>query len=134
MKNTSNTPKDRSLSLKARICRLLRWTEEQYFHFQYNSGLTYLEHYVPDEHYAQEVSKSRIFWNWWKLQWMNRDEVFLEHISESSISVSTVEELYLEMNNGVKLTESNHPHSTVMEESYAQMVQELNKAEVCKTR
>jgi hypothetical protein len=126
-------PKDHSLALRARVCFLLRWNELQYGRLQYNAGLAYLIAYLKDEYYAEQVSKSKRFWSWWKNHWTLRDEAFTEHVESKGISVTTLEDLYLELHNGVRLTESIHPNAVVLEEGFEEMMHDLVKEEVCKS-
>lgn len=127
-----NAPKDRALALRARVCKMLRWDELQYGQLQFNAGLTYLMEYLKDEFYAEQVSKSKRFWAWWRNHWMLRDESFVQHVEIKGISVTLIEDLYLELNNGVKLTETIHPNAAVLEESYPAMIGEVVKEELCR--
>lgn len=136
MKHTAtlqhNAPKDRALALRARVCQMLRYSELEYGQLQYNAGLSYLMEYLKDEYYAEQVSKSRRFWAWWRNHWMLRDEAFVEHVQTKGMSVTLFEDFYLELHNGVKLTESIHPNAAVLEESFEGMMHDLVKEEVCK--
>lgn len=89
----------KATTLKQRVCELLQWSEEEYANFQYEMGLQYLQVYVPgDPQGAEQLTHSKIYWNWWKNAWSARDEQFV---------------------NDAK------PHWVVLEESYKSMIQEF---------
>lgn len=120
-------PSERSERLKAAICEILKCTPEQYAEFQYQSGLRYLKAYLPgDEEAAEMLSRCRIFWNWWRNHWTNRDEMFLCLHQENPLrDRQIILQLYLQYNSGKMLADSIHPNSVVLNESYAQMITEL---------
>lgn len=66
-------------TVKEQVCKILHWSELEYANYQYEQGLAYLQAYIPrDPQGIQELESSRIFWNWWKNQWVIRDETFLQ--------------------------------------------------------
>ena len=65
---------------KHRVMDLLGWTEEQYCMMQYNSGLYYLVLYLKEHKESiRMLEGSRLFWNWWKAKWYQRDMQFIAH-------------------------------------------------------
>lgn len=123
-------PKERGLALKASVMKLLKWSEMDFAEFQYESGLTYLKAYLPKDVYGQEaLAASKIFWNWWKNQWANRDEVFYLDVTDTEISLLNRVRLYRALHDGYNLTKEIHPHRVVMEESYAIMVTDFVEKE-----
>lgn len=119
--------KERAERLKADICRLLKCTPEQYAEFQYQSGLRYLKEYLPGDAEAGEMlSRCRVFWQWWRNHWTNRDEMFLCLHQENPVrGREVIIKLYLQYNSGKMLADCIHPNSVVLSESYAQMITEL---------
>lgn len=134
MKEVTNSrtpePKVRLNTLKASVTNLLKWSEMEFAEFQYESGLTYLKAYLSKDAYGQDaLAASKIFWNWWKNQWANRDEVFYLDVTTSEISLANRVRLYRALHDGYNLTKEIHPHRVVMEESYALMVTEFVEKE-----
>ena len=70
---------ERAKLLKLRVCQLLGWTEMEYAEFQFACGKQYLQHYIPrDPEGIDELVTSKLYWNWWKLMWTNRDWAYLD--------------------------------------------------------
>ena len=65
----------------AAIVGLLCISEAEYNILIYNMGLEYLHalYAAPDDSVLPH-EHSPMFWNWWKIGWRNRDELFLYHI------------------------------------------------------
>jgi hypothetical protein len=117
-------------ALKREIIRLLDWDEQLYADAQYSTGIEYLEIYLEeDRHFADLLSRSKIFWQWWKNHWSNRDETFIEMLRGLSTNVRYRRELYVDFNNGKTLAELIHPNSIVLNETYAEMITEVVKIE-----
>lgn len=132
---TQREPQEERLArLKAAMCELLECTPEQYAEFQYQAGLKYLKHYMPnDPTSADNLSRSTVFWNWWRNHWANRDEHFMCLHDRCPIHRRDVKiELYTKYNDGKDLAENIHPNSVVLNESYAVMISELIKTETAK--
>jgi hypothetical protein len=135
MKNTTipskETPAFRAERLKGAVCELLKCSDEQYNTFQYKSGMRYLKAYLASDQTAiDQVSASRIFWNWWRNHWTNRDEMFLCLYKEHPIHErEIILQIYLEYNSGANLTDTIYPNSAVLNESYAEMITMVVKYE-----
>lgn len=113
-----------------RIVSLLRWDDDRYSRFLFESGNAYLYAYIKGE--AEEViaqiKRSRSFWNWWKLHWEKRDIAFLD--SAESVDWRLARQLYQNLHDAATLAGEIYPNGEVLGESYAKMIGELNK-EVC---
>jgi hypothetical protein len=130
-----NARKERASELRAFICALLKCTNEQYAELVYNEGLKYLKHYLPDDPEGREMlNRSRVFWNWWKNHFANRDEEFKGMVEAHPLLPTHREEimrqLYLNYNDGRQLALNLHPQSVVLEESYSDMIHKLLRKEV----
>jgi hypothetical protein len=113
-----------------KVCRELKWTDEDYSRYQYETGIAYLTHYLNhDEYSIQAMERHRIFWNWWKNHWTNRDEKFMEQVVNTTFSVNTQRELYNDMHDAETLARCIYPNGVVLNETYADMVTELVKHE-----
>lgn len=127
------TRKEKAKQLKAVVIDLLQWDELEYATFQYECGLAYLRHYIPGDNWGQDMlQRSKLFWNWWKNQWTLRDESFCAMDSEvptSRVGISTenLRRLYLHLHDAAILASDIYPNRVVLEESYSQMIEELNK-------
>ncbi len=135
MKNQTNihinAPKDRALALKAQVTALLKWNDQGYADLQYTTGMKYLKLFLEgDEHMVDVLSASKVFWQWWRNHWMNRDQEFLK--LHGNIYINNLEvrrQLYVQYNGAKMLAECIHPNSVVMNESYTEMIHSLVKTE-----
>lgn len=119
--------KEQSERIKRCMCELLECSPEQYAKFQYQSGLKYLKHYMPtDPNGADNLSRAKVFWAWWRNHWTNRDEHFLCLAEKTPIRDRDIKiQLYTQYHDGKELATSIHPNSAVLNESYAEMIQQL---------
>lgn len=127
-KSASQAQKERAALLKAWICEILSCTEEQYGEFVYAEGLKYLRYFLPDDQDGRRMlSRARVFWNWWKNHWTNRDGSFKQLFESFPIpdDRDVRIQLYLNYHDGKQLAENMHPQSIVLEESYNEMIHEL---------
>jgi hypothetical protein len=115
----------------------LRWSEEQYADFMYNCGLAYLQFYIGNEpqEVLSHIRKSKTFWNWWKLHWQKRDEEFFQKWKEEVIDGNCNAglewlEIYFEYHDPKTLAAEIYPSGVVLGESYATMIDQLNKEAV----
>jgi len=128
--------REQAAKTKAVVMTLLQWTELEYAEFQYESGLAYLRHYIPWDKWGQDMlQRSKLFWNWWKNQWALRDESFCAMdsevpTSEVGISTANLRRLYYHLHDAAILASDIYPNRTVLEESYNQMIHQLNKEEI----
>jgi hypothetical protein len=125
------TRKEQAERLQAVITELLQCSQAQYNELQYKEGLKYLKYYLPgDKHSADLLSRSKVFWAWWKNHWINRDVSFMcLHESNPIRDLQIRLQLYLQYNDGRHLAQSITPNSVVLDESYAEMITELVKSE-----
>lgn len=124
---TPEERKDRVAYNQQQVMRLLRWDEETYCTFKYESGLTYLRHYTRED--ADAISwleTHRLFWNWWKNHWNMRDEDFLQ--LSWKVPDFKQEHLYRQMHNPGMLAREITPNGRILGDSYAQMIGSANRA------
>jgi hypothetical protein len=140
MKNLTTVRKEtrpeRAGRLRAAIIELLKCRDDQYNEFQFQSGTRYLQTYLhSDPAAADALCRSRVFWNWWKNHWTNRDESFLDLRRRYPVKDrEMILQLYLQYNSGKTLAEDIHPHSSVLNESYAEMITEVVTIETKKQK
>lgn len=116
-------------SLKQKICLMLNWSEVAYAQFQYETGLEYLMLYTLDDQLAiAQLECSKIFWNWWKNSWANRDETFLHNLTV--FKCYDKEKMYRKLHDALALAEEMTPDAIVLGESYKVMIGEVIKKEV----
>lgn len=110
------------------VQRLLRWNGGQYSQFMYECGLAYLDYYTNGEsaEIVRQISASGIFWNWWRLNWQNRDAVYMESMLVP-ISVTACRDIYIALHDPEALASELYPNGQVLGESYAMMIAELNE-------
>lgn len=118
-------------TIQQQVIKLLGWTEQQYSNYVFETGFAYLNHYLPDEsHYIITcMTRSMVFWNWWKLQWHFRDQVFTESYYKL-MRLDCVEDIYHDLHDAKTLASSIYPNGVALEESYAIMINELNNEAV----
>lgn len=115
--------------VKTAIIELMECSKLQYCSFQYEQGLKYLEKYVGDE--AWRLERSDTFWNWWKNQWLLRDEqLLIGHLENCCLSLRRT--VYSDIHDGVHLASDIHPNKYIMERSYAIMMDQFIKQELDK--
>lgn len=108
--------------VKTAIIALLNCTELAYCYFVYNQGLLYLDSYIQDDAYRLE--RSPAFWNWWKNQWLLRDEeLLIGNLENTCIDLRRL--VYRDIHNGWKLATQIHPHKIILDLSYAVMIAEV---------
>lgn len=115
------------LTNQQRIIKLLGWDEMQYSQFVYDTGLRYLELYIPTDHAGIDaLSRSKIFWAWWRNHWAARDAKFMAPGPEGERN----EIYYKWYHSPHRLTNEIFPNAVVLGESYAVMIDHFNKSVV----
>lgn len=116
----------RADSLKRKVCAELRWTDLQYNEYQFQQGHDYLMAYLKADAYSVRVmERTRIFWSWWRNHWTNRDEGFMEFVTNTTYSVAEMREFYGDVHDAHLLAECIYPNGVILNESYANMITEL---------
>ncbi len=119
--------------LKSEICRLLEWTELEYAEFQYKTGCQYLQAYIPnDPQGIDELLNHKLFWNWWKNQWHNRDFAFMLDSEKelSDLNIGNKRLIYMHYHDAVILSLEITPNSIILGNAYKSMIGQLIKKEV----
>lgn len=101
------------------VLMMLDWSEEQYAQFKYETGLKYLQLYMKGLPQMISYAESdRMFWNWWRNCWDNRDQVFIEHCKGYGVSRARLVYIYLGAHDPSKLLFEIRPPKCVREEAY----------------
>lgn len=117
------------LTNSQRVMSILRWNELEYATFIHETGLEYLELYIPgDRQGIDALSRSRIFWNWWKNHWAIRDQQFLDEMDKDIEHSFIPKALYEFYHSADMLSSSIFPNAVVLENSYAKMIGHFNKS------
>lgn len=117
------------LTNSQRIIQMLRWTELEYATFINETGLQYLEAYIPgDRAGIDALNRSRIFWNWWKNHWAIRDKQFLDRVDFLGDKTGRIDHLYFAFHEVNMLLCTVFPNAIILEESYAIMIDHFNKS------
>ena len=114
------------------VQQLLKWTAGEHNQFIYDCGLAYLTHYIIDESEVimSHITRSRIFWNWWKLNWQARDQAFIDR-KVVDLKTETWHLIYRELHAPKTLAAEIYPSGVVLGESYKSMIQQLNGEALC---
>lgn len=111
------------------IQQALQWTEQEYFNFQFETGIAYLEHYIPgDQHGIDLLSRDRIYWNWWRNHWAQRDEQFLSLFTPEFSHPKILEKIYKGFHDVYTLVNEIYPSAAILNDSYAVMIDDFHKA------
>jgi hypothetical protein len=118
--------------LKAQICHLLEWEELQYGEFQFQSGCLYLQYYISkDPVVIDEVLLHRLYWKWWKNEWLDRDYVLAGTLVKcDQLSIEEKRRLYRNWHDARVLADECSPVGLIMSNGYKTMISELIKSEV----
>jgi hypothetical protein len=116
-------------ALKATVCRWLGWSELEYGQFQYEMGLAYLRFYISGDQWGQDLlQRTRLFWAWWKNEWMARDMTFCNNENgRPPMSTGNLVRRYRHLHDATTLASDIYPGRMIMEESYSQMIGSLIK-------
>lgn len=120
--------KKEMIATRAVICEILSWTEIDFTNFQYRIGTQYLQSYLSKEPViVDELIASRIFWNWWRNEWLLRDKNFLYHAMNND-NLAVLSELYVQFHNVEVLLSDIYPCAIVLNQSYARMMGSYQKS------
>jgi len=109
--------------MKQRLIKLLAWSELEYAEFQYNSGIEYLNAYIPDDvHGIDMLLRNRIFWNWWKNHWSIRDQQFLDSDMDC-MDTKKLQRIYIRYNSNLAC--EIYPNAHVLGSDYCRMIGKL---------
>lgn len=101
-------------TIRRQIIELLHLDEDKFHHTIYETGMLYLHAYFADEAVIDFVSRRKEFWNWWKNQWFIRDQVFVESLELSYVSLSYRHALYEALHNPQVLAAEIFPGRVVL--------------------
>lgn len=119
--------------IKAAVCRVLNWDELQYAEFQYKIGCQYLQYYIPNAPEGiDELLRNRIYWNWWKNRWVDRDYSYLANpwLGNSDLSSNDFFWVYQVYHDAEVLAMEITMPGSILGQSYANMIRDIIKAEV----
>lgn len=113
--------------LVTQVLNVLGWDELKYARFQEGRGHNYLlETFGHKTPMLQEIPKHKIFWSWWKVQWMKRDRSFLDMLN--LLKPNEYQEYYRDLHDPCSMP--FRPHSETMARSYESMISNLIKEAV----
>lgn len=126
MENQALTPAQQKADATMReVCLLLNWTDMQYNEFLYQNGIAYLHLYLPcDEWGRQQLERSRLFWNWFKLLWISLDKDLLNDALFTKLPCEKRRNDYRFMHCPRTLVYHVKPNAVVL--------QSLKKSDLCK--
>lgn len=120
--------RDAAARSQRRVQYLLQWDDLTYGNMKFKAGLRYLAYYLRgDEDSIKLLSYNRIFWQWWKNHWTIREEAWLEDAEKlEKLQLGVRRNSYRVIHNPAALANEIHPNAVVLDDSYAQMISELN--------
>lgn len=96
----------------------------------YLNGLTYLEHYVRDRQDIDRFERSRIFWNWWKIQWTIREEEFMTYAINYPLPQRFF--FWCKLHDPLLLAQERTPNGEILGNSWCVMIGNMRKEEAKK--
>lgn len=106
------------------ICRLLGWTDLEYNTFMWETGVEYLNYYLPNDTWGKQMLEgNKTFWRWWINQFANRDAEFLQNVKGDRNALQLC--YMLEYHDAKILAEEIYPAGVSMGNSYKTMVQNI---------
>lgn len=110
-----------------RVCQLLGWDIETYTNYQHEKGLEYLAEQADNRNWDVDImAKTPRFWDWWINHWNARDAEFIG--TWNDWPMSWLRRKYNDLNAVEGF--SFWPHKIIMEQSYAIMIEQINKEAV----
>ncbi|MBN8668737.1 MAG: hypothetical protein J0M30_14665 [Chitinophagales bacterium] len=86
---------------EARVSDLLAWKDGEYTVFLWNSGLSYLSHYIgtKDPDAIRMLQGRKEFWNWWKMIHHGIDSGFVEEWDglEGTVPIIDLRQMYRDL-------------------------------------
>jgi hypothetical protein len=122
---------EKMIAAKEAVMQLMHWTEKEYNEYQVKMGCQYLQGYIPqcpDE--IDALINNRIFWNWWRNEWLFRDTAFITS-DVDQLKPSTRQQIYLNINDADVLRHEIFPSGVVLNCHYANMIREIQKDIAC---
>lgn len=119
--------------LKQEVCRLLEWDELQYGEFQYKIGCQYLQHFISIDPVAIDtLTRNKLYWNWWKNQWHDRDFGYLTNpwLYHPDVPVEDKLCIYRFYHDAEVLSLEISPNGIILGSAYSKMIGDLIKTEV----
>ena len=111
-----------------KVLTALAWNEQQYAEFIYGCGLAYLNAFIKGyDIIISQISKSEIFWDWWKDHWENREKEFLEILETFPEDVESVSDLHKTLHDPYDLAAAMNLNGQVLQESYVNLIHDITK-------
>lgn len=110
------------------ILWLTGMTEEEYYRFQFNTGIEWLTTYTgDDEIIIRRVLEQPLIWKWWINEWNRRDAKNLECIYHAYIlHKAECMARYRMMHQDIFIRWT--PPYTLLEQAYCMAIHDMNKA------
>lgn len=107
---------------KATVMQHLKLDELQLHTMQYHAGIQYVEFNNPSKFDQDVLLLSPIFWKWWVNQWNLRDSILVPTLltRPQRFDIKSYNRIH-----DIKFI-NQHPSHTIMEESFAIMVGNIN--------
>lgn len=128
-----NARREESKRLQAFVMECLGWSEYEYCLFKYEQGLEYLRAYLTSFHidhdmlrFMPHIERQRIYWQWWKNQWMLRDSIFEANMINDNRSQERKVRIYKGFHNGNSLVNEITPQRSVLNEDAMKVFKEID--------
>lgn len=112
-------------SVRQQVQTLLGWTDLQYAEYQEAQGRAYITHELAEasSEFVEEILRSKIYWSWWRIHWVERDREFLD--MASMLWPHEAADYYRDLHTVDAV--GFRPHQSVLAHSYMRMAHRLVK-------
>ncbi len=106
-------------TLQQLICNRIGWPIEQYNHFQFEAGVQFVEDQLRSlqELDIKVITRSAMFWGWWRNQWMTRDESLYTTLLLDAEQYTAIHTYLLQWQDAVILSFWNHIETMIADGS-----------------
>jgi len=112
--------------IEARVLQLTGLKAPQRAEMVFENAYRFLERYIGQDDWAESyITQSRVFWQWWRLQWRIRDEVFLARVKGRRYGRHQMCSLYQREHCPMKL--AGLPPAALIHKEYSRMMDEVHK-------
>jgi len=114
---------------RQRICYKLAWDEDTYNNMQLDYAAAYLTQVIGcDVEVRDKLMSKRLFWMWWANHWASRDKHFLRTYANIERTRNDLRHIYEGVHSIYEL--QCRPNRIILEDSYAELLDELFQKEV----
>lgn len=118
-----NTIRNQYEQAQLEVVRLTKMSKEKYNNLLFETGIEYLKaESNGDEQGISLMSKTEVYWKWWRNVWGNRDLYWLEMVKEGKCSCT--EKSYASWQSIEKI--DSYPTTMIYQQSYSRLMNKIS--------